>query len=163
MPLKAMRRAREDDIAWLVSQEQRPDFAAFIHRWPADRHLGNLADPDKLYLIGEDEAGERIAFVILAGVAGALRDIELVRMSVAQPGAGVGKLLLVSVLDMAFNTLGAERLWLDVFEDNLRARRAYASAGFREDNTPRQMVRKSDGTSGTLVIMSIRATEYRAP
>jgi len=159
MPWMAVRTAREDDIPWLVGQEQRTDFAAFIHRWPAEQHVRNLDDADKLYLIGEDEAGERIAFAILGGLAATPGNIELVRMGVVHPGAGTGKPLLTAVIEMAFGSLGAKRLWLDVFDDNLRARRAYEAAGFRDDGAPRQAANKSDGTPGSLVIMSLMARD----
>jgi diamine N-acetyltransferase len=162
MPLHGVRRAQEADIPWLVSQEQRPDFAAFVHRWPSEQHVGNLGDADKLYLIAEDDNRERIAFVILAGLSSADRSVELVRMAVTRPGAGIGKPLLRSVLDMAFGELNVDRLWLDVFEDNVRARRAYEAVGFREEDTPRQAAQKSDGQPGLLLIMSIRAAQYRA-
>jgi diamine N-acetyltransferase len=161
MPLDAIRTARDDDIPWLVGQEQRPDFAEFIHRWPTEQHLRNLADADKLYLIAQDEAHERIAFVILAGLSSNPRDVELVRMAVVRPGAGIGTPLLAAVIDMAFCDLGASRLWLDVFDDNLRARHAYETAGFHEEAVPPQPARKSDGKPGSLVIMSIREAQYR--
>jgi diamine N-acetyltransferase len=162
MPLHAVRRAQEADIPWLVCQEQRPDFAAFVHRWPVEQHVRNLHDADKVYLIAEDENGERMAFVILAGFCSADRNVELVRMAVTQPGLGIGKPLLMAVLDMAFGELNVDRLWLDVFEDNVRARRAYEAIGFREEEMPRQPALKSDGQPGSLVIMSILAARYRA-
>ena len=52
---------------WIVREEQRPDFAAFLHRWLREQHERNLADADKPYFIALDEAQERIAVVILAG------------------------------------------------------------------------------------------------
>ena len=54
-------------------------------------------------------------------------------MAVTRPSAGVGKPILMTVLDMVFNKLGANRLWLDVFDDNVRARRAYETAGLRKE------------------------------
>jgi diamine N-acetyltransferase len=157
-PAAAIRPATATDIDWIVAQERRGDFAAFIHRWPAEQHARNLADPDKRYLIAEDAAKQRVAFVILAGLVGG--NIELVRMAVTQPGAGIGKLILTAVIDLVFNELGAERLWLDVFDDNTRARRVYLAAGFRDEDVPRQPALKADGQPGSLVIMSILATHY---
>jgi diamine N-acetyltransferase len=162
MPIAAIRPATEADIAWIVCQEQRSDFAAFIHRWPAEQHRCNFADADKLYLIAQDEAGERLAFVILAGLRSAEKSIELVRMAVTQPSMGLGKRLLASVIETAFDKLGADRLWLDVFDDNVRARGVYEAAGFRDEETPRQAALKADSQPGYLIIMSILATDYHA-
>jgi RimJ/RimL family protein N-acetyltransferase len=162
MPVVLTRPATEADIAWIFSQERRPDFAAFIHRWPPEQHARNLADADKLYLIGENEARERIAFVILAGLRSEARNVELVRMGVACPGMGVGKPLLMSILQTVFQQLRANRLWLDVFDDNVRARRVYRAVGFREERTPAQAALKADGEPGNLIIMSILAADYHA-
>ena len=160
MPVVLTRAATEADIAWIVSQERRPDFAAFIHCWPAEQHARNLADADKLYLIGQDDAGERLAFVILAGLGSQPRNVELVRMGVARPGTGIGKPLLASVLETVFDKLGANRLWLDVFDDNMRARRVYQAVGFREEGTPPLAARKTDGEPGFLIIMSMLAADH---
>jgi diamine N-acetyltransferase len=161
MTLAAIARATQADIAWIVGQEQRPDYAAFIHRWPQEQHERNLTDPDKLYLIARDDAGERQAFVILAGLSSKTRKFEVVRMAVVRPGTGIGKPLLAGVMAMAFGKLGADRLWLDVFDDNVRACRLYEAAGFRKEKAPGQVALKADGRRGSLVIMSIAAADYR--
>jgi hypothetical protein len=91
MPVKVVRAATKADIAWIVSQEQRPDFATFIHRWPREQHERNLVDAHKLYLIAVDE---ELAFIILAGLSSKAKNVELVRMAVTRPSAGVGKPIL---------------------------------------------------------------------
>lgn len=150
-----LRTARVDDVPWIVDQEGRPDFAAFIHRWPAETHMANLTDPDKRTLIAEAPDGQRLAYVILAGLGGVAPAIELVRMLVAEPGRGLGHALMAQVMATVFSELGAARLWLDVFEDNARARHVYRRAGFQETEDPRQAATKADGEPGRLVIMEI--------
>ena len=118
----ALRKAGPGDLDWIVAQESRPDFAAFIHHWPRPQHARNLADPDFRYLIAQDDRAGPLGFVILAGLASPARNIELVRMAVATPGQGLGRRLLRRVVRLAFAELGADRLWLDVYDDNRRAR-----------------------------------------
>jgi RimJ/RimL family protein N-acetyltransferase len=162
MALQAIRTALKSDIEWIVSQEQRPEFASFIHRWSYEEHGRNLDDPDKLYWIATDELGQPTAFVILAGLLSEARSIELARMVVTRPGIGMGKPLLKQVIHRVFTELGANRFWLDVFDDNTRARHIYKTLGFREEGILRESELKSDGQIGSLVIMSILAREYRA-
>ena len=162
MRFEALRKATKDDVAWIVAQEQRLDFSSFIHYWSAEAHERNLGDRDKLYLIATDSSQEPVAFVILAGLLSPARSIELVRMAVAQPGIGIGKPLLRTLIHIIFTDLGANRLWLDVFDDNDRARHAYGAVGFHVEGVLRQAVLKRDGTLGSLVVMSILATEFRA-
>ncbi len=153
--------AREEDIAWIVEQEQREDFAAFIHRWPAEVHRRNLGDPDCRYLIARRGESAPCGYVILKGLGSAARSIELVRMVAAEPGRGLGKAMLRAVIRQAFGEMGANRLWLDVFDNNERARRAYRAVGFVEEGTLREAALRSDGRTGSLVIMSILASEHR--
>jgi diamine N-acetyltransferase len=121
-----------------------------------------LTDPDKLYLVATDLSGQLIAFVILAGLTSKAHSIELARMAVVRPGTGIGKPLLKDIIDMAFNELKADRLWLDVFTDNGRALHTYKAVGFREEGVLQEASLRNDGQLGSLVIMSILAKEYRA-
>ena len=114
-----LRPATADDLGWLVREELRPEFAAYIHRWPEERHRGNLSDPDYRYLIAEDGAGGRAGYIILRGIGTPERSIELVRILVGDPGRGLGRLILAHTMDLVFGDLGANRLWLDVFDDNV--------------------------------------------
>ncbi len=150
-----LRSAGADDVRWIVDQESRPDFAAFIGRWPAEIHTANLTDPEKHYVIAEAPDGKLLAYVILAGIGGTPCAIELVRMAVAEPGRGLGQALMARLITTAFTELGADRLWLDVFEDNARARHVYRLAGFSDAAGPRQPATKANGEPGRLVIMEI--------
>lgn len=157
-----LRPARDEDVAWIVEQEQREEFAAFIQRWPAETHKANLADPDCRYLTAEQGEAGPCGYVILKGLGTAARSIELARMVAAEPGRGLGKAMLREVIRQAFGEIGANRLWLDVFDDNERARRAYRAAGFVEEGILREAALRSDGRTGSLVIMSILASEQEA-
>ena len=154
--------ATEADLDWIVSQERREDFAAFIHSWSRAEHLRNLGDPNMHYLIARDQGGRRLAFVILAGLLSDARSIELARVAVIEPGAGIGRPVLRQVCEIVFNEFEANRLWLDVFEDNHRARHVYQTVGFRQEGILREAMLDRNGRLGSLVIMSILAREYRA-
>ncbi|MDP6707592.1 MAG: GNAT family N-acetyltransferase [Alphaproteobacteria bacterium] len=145
------------DVDWLVGQEARPEMAPFIGRWPAEEHLANLDDPDKHYLIAEDAAGNRLGFVILLGLETPARNVELARIAVTEPGRGLGRPLLRQVIARTFGALGATRLWLDVFDDNARAIRAYEAVGFQDTGERRADEPRSSGETGTLVFMAIAA------
>ena len=55
-----------------------------------------------------------------------------------------------------------EKTWLDVFDDNYRARHVYRSVGFRDEGVLREAALKSDSRFGSLAVMSILASEYRS-
>ena len=161
-PNFALRNAGLGDLDWIVGQESRPDFAGFIHHWPRPQHARNLADPDLCYLIARDDRAGPLGFVILAGITSPARSIELVRMAVATPDKGLGRRLLRRVVRLAFAELGADRLWLDVYDDNSMARHVYRSAGFVEETPLLDAARTADDTTGTLVVMAMARHDYEA-
>jgi RimJ/RimL family protein N-acetyltransferase len=157
-----LHQATEADLDWIASQEQREDFATFIHTWSRADHRQNLSDPDMHYLIARDQDGRRLAFVILAGLRSPARSIELARIAVVEPGSGIGRPVLRQLCDIVFNELGANRFWLDVFEENHRARHVYETVGFRQEGILREAMLDRTGRLRSLVIMSILAREYQA-
>ncbi len=155
-----LRDATPNDLDFIVAQEARPEFAAFIFNWGHARHAANLADPDKRYLIAEEDSDRLLGYVILAGLANGNRGVELTRIVAAEPGRGHGRAIMAAAMDLIFGDLGAHRLWLDVFPENARARHLYGSLGFVEEGVLRDAVR-ADGAYRSLVIMSMLAPEHR--
>lgn len=80
---------------------------------------------------------------------------------VAEKGRGHGRAALRLVKERAFGELGAHRLWLDVKEENARARRLYESEGFVSEGVLRDSFWTGEGYE-SLVVMSILESEYRA-
>jgi diamine N-acetyltransferase len=68
--------------------------------------------------------------------------------------------MLRQIIRKVFSEYGAHRLWLDVFDHNVRAQRAYAAAGFRHEGMLREAVYR-DGGYHSLMLMSILDREYR--
>ncbi len=155
-----LRSAQESDLDYILAQESRPDYGTFIFRWGRARHLKNLQNPDQRTLIAERD-GTVVGYVILAGARSEHRAVELVRILVDNPGQGLGKVVLRAAMGFVFDKLGAHRLWLDVFTDNERARRAYRAVGFREEGILRDSVRQG-GRYRSLVVMSLLEPDFRA-
>ena len=130
-----------------------------VGSWLEDEHRSYLADPDVLYLIA-DLAGQPAGFSILFGITSPHKSVELKRIVVGAPGKGLGKEMLRLIIRRVFDENGAHRLWLDVFEHNLRAQRAYAAVGFQREGVLREAVFRNDEYH-SLILMSILDREYR--
>jgi RimJ/RimL family protein N-acetyltransferase len=154
-----LRDAGPDDIPFIVGLEQRPDYRAFINSSPAGRHRAALSNADFRYLIFEG-AGARLGFAILTGLTSPNRSIQLMRTAVDRPGQGVGRRLCARLLKEVFETMGAHRIHLDLFEGNHRAERLYLSLGFRHEGVLREAERRGD-TYRSLKVMSLLEDEYR--
>jgi RimJ/RimL family protein N-acetyltransferase len=69
--------------------------------------------------------------------------------------------MLSGILDYVFREMKAHRLWLDVFETNLRAQHVYQALGFQREGVLREAICR-DGEFHTQILMSILDREYAA-
>jgi diamine N-acetyltransferase len=117
------------------------DMAAYLAAsFSPDKQAAELADPVSTFLIAE---GNDIAIGYArlkagqsaAGVTGR-RPIEIVRLYARKNwlGQGVGAQLMQACLDEATKQ-GCDTIWLDVWEQNERARAFYCKWGFVEVGT----------------------------
>jgi diamine N-acetyltransferase len=152
-----LRATESADLGFVLAAEADPGAAPFIVRWSREAHELALADRDQAHLLVL-AAGEPVGFMLLAGLSGAHRAIELRRIVVTRPGQGLGREALGLVLDHSFTTLGAHRVWLDVKVHNERARRAYGAVGFVEEAVLRDALAGEDGYE-SLLVMSVLEDE----
>lgn len=128
--------ARPEDLNFIVATERRPGYEQVVGRWEPEVHRAAMADPTHAYFVARAAEGP-VGFAILRGWRSPERTTLLKRIAVAEPGHGVGGLLVRRIVEIVFSETEAHRLWLGVYPDNLRARRAYEAAGFRAEGVAR--------------------------
>lgn len=156
-----LRRTSEDDLDFVLSAEQSAENRSLVSVWARGQHLAALTSEDLSHLIIENAAGNRVGYLILAGLADANESIEFRRIVVTEKGKGYGREALRLIKKLAFEELNAHRLWLDVKEHNVRARHLYESEGFVAEGLLRECIKAADGFE-SLVLMSMLRDEYRA-
>ena len=154
-----LRLATSSDLDAIVALERTPVAREFVGQWSEDRHRATLDSTDARYYVSETEAAEIQAYAILRGLREDSHAIELKRIVVAVPGRGLGRRILQELQRIAFLELGAHRLFLDVFEDNARARYLYETLGFRYEGIMREAAQR-DGRWCNLHLMSMLESEY---
>lgn len=148
-----------NDLPFLCEIEQRFAKLGFVHSDDVCTHQHQMNDPDYAYYTVEQ--GEKFAgYVILRGLSSINHSLQLKRIVIADPEKGLGRQVLRAVIERAFSEFRADRLWLDVVEDNHRARHLYRSLGFVEEaatvNSPKI------GCCDRAVIMFISKTTLTA-
>jgi RimJ/RimL family protein N-acetyltransferase len=154
--------AGEAEIEAMRAIEASPGYQGLVGRWPAERHRIEMAKGSSRYFVLRAPDGAVAGFALVQGFGDEDRKLHLKRIAVAEPGRGVGSLLLRAVIDRVFGETDANRLDLDVFLDNERARRAYARAGFREEGVLREWHRHPDGRFSDVRLMSVLRREWEA-
>jgi diamine N-acetyltransferase len=154
-----LRPAAPTDISRIVALERTPVALAFVGQWSEERHSATLSGGDARYFVAETETGELAAYAILRGLAETSGAIELKRIVVAVPERGLGRRVLEELIRIAFEDFKAHRLFLDVYEDNARARHLYESLGFVYEGILRDAGLR-EGAYCDLRLMSILKSEY---
>jgi RimJ/RimL family protein N-acetyltransferase len=154
-----LQEATEADIPFIVEVEHAPEFREYVVRWTNTEHTAAMRDSDTRYFLAMNDGNEPVGYVILRGLQSEDRNFELKRVVVRAPGRGYGRQVLRLLLEKVFRDFGARRLWLDVFETNLRAQHLYRNLGFQQDGIFREVVYR-DGQYHSLVLMSLLDREY---
>jgi len=123
-----IRDTTESDLETIVRLEQDPETAPFILPGTLAQHRADLIRPDLRYLtVCKVDDGRILGFLILILENNCL---GLKRMVIGPKGRGYGRAAL-DVVEKMVRRQNVDRIWLDVFLDNLRARRLYEGAGYR--------------------------------
>ncbi|CAM5787607.1 MULTISPECIES: GNAT family N-acetyltransferase [Brevibacillus] len=150
------------DIPYVYETEQMEENRAYILPWESTRHEQSLANPDIRHLIVEDaKKGNSVGYVILAGLANPHASIEFMRITISEKRKGYGRKVLQEIKRLAFDEWGANRLWLDVKEENRRALQLYLSEGFIMEGKLRECLKTNDRYE-SLIVLSMLAREYKS-
>ncbi|MBQ7305635.1 MAG: GNAT family N-acetyltransferase [Clostridia bacterium] len=95
---------------------------------------GDCPEPDNFYPLTAVDGGEVVGHMILRYTDAAQQTLRFgfVIVDDARRGMGYGKGMIRLAQRYAFGILGAEKVTLGVFENNLPAYRCYEAAGFRK-------------------------------
>jgi RimJ/RimL family protein N-acetyltransferase len=153
-------RAAPSDIAVICAIESDPRYEGLVGRWPEERHRAEMALATSLYFVLRDRGGAVAGFALIQNLGDSDRKCHLMRIAVREPGAGAGSALLRGVLDRLYTETDVNRIDLDVFLGNDRARRAYEKAGFVVEGILRDYHRAADGSFSSMWLMSILRSDW---
>lgn len=149
-----LRITHKNDLPFVWQTEEKASKDGFVILQSIEEHEEFLSDEDIRHLIIETER-RPVGYVVLAGLKNKKENIELRRIVVSEKGKGFGRKAVQLVKKVAFEELKANRLWLDVFDFNKRARDLYESEGFTIENIQEEYDKRS------LVFMSILMDDNR--
>jgi RimJ/RimL family protein N-acetyltransferase len=129
-------RGTEQDIHFITTTERLDGYEELVGRWSEAQHRAALADGRHAYFIARLESRD-IGFAIVRDWASSERVACIKRIAVSSPGQGHGKMFLAGLVDRVFTETDAHRIWLGVFPENDRARRAYEATGFKAEGLAR--------------------------
>jgi len=156
----ALRPTQKADLDLVLRMERDTDNSDFIRQWTVEWHRSACVDDNIAHwLIQTIGDGQIVGYIILVGLLDFDRNIEFKRIVINEKGRGLGKESVQLIKKVAFENLGAHRLWLEVMEHNERAFRLYESEGFVMEGVHRESLKQGDKFV-SLKVTSILAREY---
>lgn len=155
-----IRLSAERHVTGILQIQNREDYRAFIGQWSIAKLHEALTDPSVEVVVATDALDTVLGFYLLCDLVNKDRSLNLLRLAVALPGAGVGGRLLRCAQRRAFAEHGAHRLWLDVFTTNTQAEALYRRYGWVEEGVLRDSHWR-DGRFHSQRIMSMLDNEWR--
>jgi RimJ/RimL family protein N-acetyltransferase len=156
----AFRPTTEIDLDCVMRMEAAPENVSFIRQWSIQQHQAAILDENVAHLIVQSTSDSKIiGYIILVGLENPDRSIEFKRIVIKKKNKRFGTESLHLVKRVAFEDLGAHRLWLEVMEHNERAIQLYKSAGFVSEGLHRESLKRGKHFL-SLKVMSILAHEY---
>lgn len=149
--------SRVDNIGKIIQIEN--DNSNFIGQCDYNGHKGVIESDDEIHFSILDKTDNSlIGHIILAGLKNENNSIEFRRIVISKKEKGLGKESISLIKKYCFENLKVHRIWLDVYDDNMRAIGLYKSQGFKIDGLLRECI-KQDGNYRSLLIMSLLVTD----
>ncbi len=117
------------------------EHACFSDPWSEGSFRQAVDNPGVFFRLATEGAGGAVVGYVVAWFAGGEGEIANVAVAPSARGRGVGGMLLDAAIAAAGDR-GAEALYLDVRESNVRARALYDSRGFVEVGRRRRYYRR---------------------
>lgn len=146
------------ELDWLNDVEREAAAAGFVRNDSEATHRQQMTDCDCSYLCAEGDS-LRLGYAILRGLAGESGCIQLKRIVIAQPGRGIGQVVMRALIAHVFGVLGAHRLWLDTLAGNTRSHHVYAKLGFVHEGLLREAT-LINGQHQDLIVFGLLAREW---
>ncbi|WP_067836295.1 GNAT family N-acetyltransferase [Amphibacillus sediminis] len=152
--------ASYNDINYIVQLENDRHNRCYINLWLPRQHEEAMGNDDiKHFIIMDRLINQKIGIIILRGFSSKDDSIELLRIVIDFKGNGFGEEALRLVQDWVFNTVKANRLWLDVNTENTKALKLYQKVNFTLEGTLRECIKTDQGYQ-SLHVMSLLKDEY---
>ena len=160
MPKFRLVRAVLSDLPFIMTTERREGYEALVGQWREDAHREAFSDGRHAYFLGQID-NDPIGFAIVRDWASSERVTLVKRIAVCEPGRGLGRQLLRTLVQRIFQETDAHRIWLGVFPENLRARRAYEAVGFIPEGKARGTAFFGGAHKDELIMAILRTDEIK--
>jgi diamine N-acetyltransferase len=155
-----IRPATEADTSAIIAMHDLPHVAHLLNKPTIEDVARRLKHESCCDFIALDANGELAGLLLVDRTDGWLYEVS--RIVAVREREGIGSYLLRWALRYAFEENATHRVFLEVHENNVRARRLYESVGFLQEGTYRDGFRNpTDGSFENLCPYGLLESDYQ--
>lgn len=151
--------AAPSDINEIIDIESHPENRDFLWIGTYEEHFDEINDPAHLLLLFKEKSDNRTVGYALARINAKSEVFELRRIAITEKRCGYGREAMNALLKFAFEKLGINRFWLDVYPDNTYGINLYENLHMHRDGVLRQNYKSERGYLDQ-IIYSMLKSEY---
>lgn len=151
--------AAESQIEEIIELEAHPENRDYLWVGTYEEHKDEIADPNHLLLIFKEKEEDKTVGYALIRLNPKSEIFELRRIAISDKRKGYGREAMEALFKEAFENLGINRFWLDVYPDNIFGINLYESLGMHRDGVLRQNYKAERGYLDQ-IIYSMLKSEY---
>jgi RimJ/RimL family protein N-acetyltransferase len=125
-----LRKSHKNELKTFAAMEQQPHAETFINGVELATHQRDFDNDEIIYLSIENDKHELVGYFILAMAPGD-KTVEFRRILIDQHQRGIGQIAIEKMENYCREVLKARRVWLDVYEDNLKGKHIYEKLGYQ--------------------------------
>ena len=148
-----------EDIPAIIALESHKDNRDYLWIGTEEEHREEIEDPNHLLLIFRKKDNSDIVGYALVRLNRKSEIFELRRIAISEKRKGYGREAMEALLKEAFENMGINRFWLDVYPDNVFGINLYESLGMHRDGVLRQNY-KAERVYLDQIIYSMLKSEY---
>ncbi|NLY82900.1 MAG: GNAT family N-acetyltransferase, partial [Clostridiales bacterium] len=118
-----------EEIDEIIELESDPEIRDFIWVGTQEEHLSEINDPNHILLVFYDKKDILIKGYALIRLDFKSNVFEIRRIAITERGKGLGAESMKALIKYAFEETDTNRLWLDVYPDNLKGIKLYEGLG----------------------------------
>ncbi len=148
------------DLDDIITMERDKENSKYVYNWTKEKHIDAIESNEWMHItIRKTDSLNIVGYMLLHGINSEDEVIDLTRIVIQAKGMGFGRKSIKLTKKFCFEVLRCHRLWLDVYDYNLRGIKLYESEGFIKEGTLREC-KKIDGKYYSMCIFSMLKGEY---
>lgn len=148
------------DLEDIIIMERDKENSRYVYNWSKEEHISAIESSEWIHItIRKTTSLTEVGYILLRGINSEDEVIELTRIVINHKGMGYGRRSIRLIKKLCFEILGCHRLWLDVYDYNLRGIKLYESEGFIKEGTLRECKKKEERYYSMCIFSMLRG-EY---